>query len=240
MELSAVEARVVGCLIEKAFLTPDVYPMTTNALVSACNQKTNREPVVSYDAVTIDGALMELRQRNVVRRVHQQGNRATKHRHALDDALELDDDALAIVSVLLLRGPQTVGELRLRTERYVGFDSIEAVEAVLASLAGRSQPLVRQLTRQPGQKEARWQHLLGDGEPVPGLAPAPQSAPPDPSAPASTASVASGAATAPSAAPGVGALEARVASLEDTVSTLRAQLHRLAEQLGETLDDSDG
>lgn len=232
--LTAVEARVVGALIEKAFLTPDIYPMTTNALVSASNQKTNRDPVMSLDAVTIDGALMELRQRNLVRRVHTQGSRSTKHRHALDEILSLDPGALAIVSVLLLRGAQTVGELRLRTERQHGFETLEEVDACLEGLADRD--LVRQLARQPGQKEARWQHLLGDGDEVESPAPAAETAPAAPTStgpttPTSTASVQASAISSPDQD-----LIDRVSELEAEVETLRAQLQRLAGQLGESLD----
>ena len=164
VEMTAVECRVVGALIEKAATTPDVYPMTTNALVSACNQKTNRDPVVAYDAVTVDGALLELRQRSLVRKVHTQGSRSTKHRQTLDEALSLDPGQLALVAVLMLRGPQTVGELRQRTERQHSFASLDDVEACLDSLAERSPAIVRQLARQPGQKEARWEHLLHDGD----------------------------------------------------------------------------
>lgn len=231
VHLTAVEARVVGALIEKAFLTPDIYPMTTNALVSASNQKTNRDPVMSLDAVTIDGALMELRQRNLVRRVHTQGSRSTKHRHALDEVLSLGPGALAVVSVLLLRGAQTVGELRLRTERQHGFETLDEVDACLEGLA--SSGLVRQLARQPGQKEARWQHLLGDGE-EPEVAAAPFEAP---SAPVQAASPA---AAPPAAVPPARAADQdlidRVGELEAEVETLRTQLRRLADQLGEPLD----
>lgn len=163
IELSSAEARVLGSLIEKMYLTPDVYPMTTNGLATACNQKTNRDPVVDYSPVQIDTTLLELRQRNLVRRVHTPGSRATKHRQTLDEALALDAQQLALVSVLLLRGPQTVGELRLRTERHeVGFDDLGAVESCLEALAERPTPLVRQLPRRPGHKESRWKHLLGD------------------------------------------------------------------------------
>lgn len=235
LQLTEVEARVVGSMVEKAFLTPDIYPMTTNALVSACNQKTNRDPVVSFDAVTVDATLLELRQRNIVRRVHTQGSRSTKHRHALDEVHELDEGELALISVLLLRGPQTIGELRLRTERQHPFDSLEQVEACLEALAARPSALVRQLARQPGQKEARWLHLLsGDEEPV--------------TAPAEVAPAATATADAPmQAAPTPAAptpvavassdqdLIARVSELESEVETLRTQLHLLAEQLGEPL-----
>lgn len=259
VELTRVECRVVGSMIEKAFLTPDVYPMTTNSLVSACNQKTNRDPVVSYDARTIDAALLDLRQRNIVRRVHTQGARSTKHRHALDEQLELDQGELAVISVLLLRGDQTVGELRQRTERQHGFESLEATEACLEALATRTPPLVRQLARQPGHKEARWQHLLLDpddadravdaGGVQPAPAPAEPQAPapaPSPAAPSAPAAVpAPAAAPAPAAPqPAVvastsgpdGDLVAKVERLEDEMAVLRRQLRSLAEQLGETLD----
>ena len=225
VNLTSVEARVIGALIEKAFLTPDIYPMTTNALVSASNQKTNRDPVMSLDAVTIDGALMELRQRNLVRRVHTQGSRSTKHRHALDEILSLDPGALAVVSVLLLRGAQTVGELRLRTERQHGFETLDEVDACLEGLASRG--LVRQLARQPGQKEARWQHLLGDDDEAP-------AASTDGIAPAETPAAAP-AAAAPARSADQDLID-RVNELESEVETLRSQLQRLAEQLGESLD----
>lgn len=160
VELSAMESRVLGALVEKSFLTPDVYPMTTNALVSACNQKTNRDPVVSFSAVEIDATLLELRQRNLVRRVHTAGARSTKHRQTLDEALELNERQLVLISVLLLRGAQTPGELRQRCDRHdVGFDDLDAIDACLRSLAERR--LVTELARQPGQKENRWLHLLG-------------------------------------------------------------------------------
>ena len=241
VHLTAAEARVVGALIEKAFLTPDIYPMTTNALVSASNQKTNRDPVMSLDAVTIDGALMELRQRNLVRRVHTQGSRSTKHRHALDEVLSLDPGALAVLSVLLLRGAQTVGELRLRTERQHGFETLEEVDACLDGLASRG--LVVQLARQPGQKEARWQHLLGDDEEPAASAPdssAPDASPAATSPPAASAHAASAAASQAAPAPTARAADQdlidRVNELESEVETLRTQLRRLADQLGEPLD----
>ncbi len=161
--LSPTEARVMGCLVEKQFLTPDIYPMTTNALVAACNQKTNREPVVAFDAVVVDQALMALRQRKLVRMVHTPGARSTKHRHTLDEALNLDKGELALLSVLLLRGAQTVGELRGRTERHHGFESLESTDACLRRLAGRQQPLVVEREREPGHKERRWMHLIDDG-----------------------------------------------------------------------------
>lgn len=254
VELSATEARVLGALIEKSYLTPDVYPMTTNGLVTACNQKTNRDPVVDYSAVLIDSSLMELRQRNLVRRVHSSGSRSTKHRQTLDEALALNERELALVSVLLLRGPQTVGELRLRTERHdVGFDDLDAVDACLHTLASRANPLVVELPRRPGHKENRWQHLLGLDEPEdlnahdaassePMGAPAASSdrpfQPPNGHASANTGVPGSG-------APGSGALgpaavssenTTRIDALEAQVATLQRQLASLAEKLGEPLE----
>ncbi len=160
MELTAAEIRVLGCLIEKAATTPDHYPLTGNALVAACNQKTNRDPVVSFDARTVDEAMLELRSLGLARSITGSG-RTVKHRHVADEFLGLGDRALAVLAVLLLRGPQTPGELRTRTERYVGFDTVEAVDDVLAGLAGREEPLVEDLGRGPGQSQNRWVHTLG-------------------------------------------------------------------------------
>jgi uncharacterized protein YceH (UPF0502 family) len=238
VELTAIEARVLGAMIEKSFLTPDVYPMTTNAMVTACNQKTNRDPVVSYSAVEIDSVLLELRQRNLVRRVHTPGSRSTKHRQTLDEALSLNERQLALISVLLLRGAQTIGELRIRTERHdVGFDDLEAVEATLSGLSSRSTPLVRELARQPGQKENRWIHLLAAEDD------ATNSAAPAPATSASASPVTPGSGPATSAPPAANPLpaatgpdlQARVTELETEVATLRRQLASLADKLGEPL-----
>jgi len=235
VELNAIEARVLGSLIEKSFLTPDVYPMTTNGLVTACNQKTNRDPVMALTPVDIDGALLAMRQRNLVRRVHTPGSRSTKHRQTLDEALSLNDQHLALLSVLLLRGPQTIGELRLRTERHdVGFDDLEAVEALLERLSERTTPLVTQLARQPGHKEARWQHLMGE----PGSADIdhPGDDRDDPVSPAPAESAIAPAEPPFGQAPQGSRLAARVDELETEVATLRRQLAALAGKLGEPLE----
>lgn len=162
MQRTPVEIRILGCLVEKHLTTPDNYPLSTNALVAACNQRSNRDPVVDYDERTVDTTMMELRADGLARTVT--GGRTNKHRHVLDEALGLDERALALLGVLMLRGAQTVGELRIRTERAATFIDLDEVENTLAALAAREQPLVRRLERRPGQKEPRWVHLLG-GEP---------------------------------------------------------------------------
>jgi uncharacterized protein YceH (UPF0502 family) len=163
MDLDAAELRVLGCLIEKQRTTPDVYPLSVNALRTACNQSTNREPVVSYDEPTIRAALDELSRRGWVRLASGPGSRAVKYRHLLDDALDLSDAEISLLAVLMLRGAQTLGELKQRTERLHGFESLPEVDATLRDLAGRE--LVTRLPRRPGQKEERYAHRLGDEAP---------------------------------------------------------------------------
>jgi uncharacterized protein len=160
--LNTVEARIVGCLIEKEATTPDLYPLTLNSLTTACNQSTNREPVMRLDPHEIDAALGELKLRGFIRVVHSPSNRATKYRQIADETLRLDDAEQALIGVLLLRGAQTPGELRLRTERQHHFDSVPDLEQVLAGLSARPEPLTRRLERSPGQKEHRWIELLSD------------------------------------------------------------------------------
>lgn len=169
MDLSAEEIRVLGCLVEKERTTPDLYPLTTNALRSACNQKSNRDPVVDYLERTVDQAMLSLRERKLARTVVG-GGRAAKHRHVLDEAWGLDHGEIAVLAVLALRGAQTPGELRGRTERLAVFDTPEDVVSTLEALAARDDPFVVQLGRRPGQKEARWAHLLAGEAEVPGPA----------------------------------------------------------------------
>lgn len=153
--LRAEHVRVLGCLAEKEATVPDAYPLTANALRQACNQSTSRDPVVSYDEPTIQRTVDELKALGLVRFVHPaHGERTTKYRHALDDRLDLDPAELALLTVLALRGPQSVAELRTRTERQHRFDDNDAVEATLRRLAGREEPLVVHLGR-------RWAQLLG-------------------------------------------------------------------------------
>jgi uncharacterized protein YceH (UPF0502 family) len=172
-DLTPQEVRVLGCLVEKEATVPDTYPLTLNSLRTACNQSTSRDPVVAYGEREIELALVSLRERGLTRTVHSTSNRATKYRHVLPDALELDAGETALVAVLMLRGAQTIGELKARCERQHAFDSTESVAAALTQLAGREQPLVLQLARQPGQKDARWIHLLAPRDDRSEASPAP-------------------------------------------------------------------
>lgn len=158
--LSAEEARVLGCLIEKQMTTPEYYPMTVNALVAAASQKTNREPVSTYDEELVEGALAKLNDKGLARFTRTPGARALKYVHKGDDVLQVDSRQLALLAVLLLRGPQTPGELRQRTDRYCEFPSVEAVADTLEDLITRDDPLVARLERAPGQKENRYRTVL--------------------------------------------------------------------------------
>jgi uncharacterized protein YceH (UPF0502 family) len=185
MDLDAIEVRVLGCLIEKQRTTPDAYPLSLNALRLACNQSTNRDPVVAYDEETIRGALHRLGRRRFTRLASGHTSRAAKYRHLLDDELDLDRAEQAVLAVLMLRGPQTPGELKLRTERMQPFADLAALEEVLTGLIDKR--YVHELARRPGQKEERFQHRLSEDldeeEAVAGaehVAPAPVVVPPPP------------------------------------------------------------
>jgi uncharacterized protein YceH (UPF0502 family) len=159
--LDAVEARVLGSLLEKELTVPQQYPLTLNALQAACNQASNREPVMGLGEQEIQDALDRLKGRGLVRFVYpSHGRSVTRYRQVVDELLGLEAKERALLAMLLLRGPQTVGELRLRTERMVAFDSTAAVEQALEALAGRPTPLVTRLARRPGQKEERYAELL--------------------------------------------------------------------------------
>jgi uncharacterized protein YceH (UPF0502 family) len=163
MILSAEEVRVVGALVEKQLTTPEYYPLTLNALVNACNQISNRDPVVAYGEQTVVGAIDSLRMKGLAREVRTADGRVPKYRHVLDEALGLSKAEMALMCVLMLRGAQTVGELRGRTERLYSFSGLQFVEATLEGLMNRSDgraPLVVKLPRASGQKEARFAHLL--------------------------------------------------------------------------------
>jgi uncharacterized protein YceH (UPF0502 family) len=204
VEPDAVEIRVLGCLIEKQRTTPDAYPLSLNALRLACNQATNRDPVVDYDEGVIRDALQHLYRRGWTRLASGHGSRAAKYRQLLDEALGLARDELALLGVLMLRGPQTPGELKQRSERLHPFADLAAVQEALARLIARD--LAAQLPRRPGQKEERYVQLLGGGETEAGAAPVP----------------------APAAAPPTD----RVARLEREVAELRAEVAQLRDRLG--------
>jgi uncharacterized protein YceH (UPF0502 family) len=235
-ELTPPEQRVLGCLIEKRWTTPDQYPLSLNGLRLACNQSTNRDPVTSYDEPTVREAAQRLCLYGLARLASGHGSRAVKYRHLAEEALDLDRDELAVLAVLLLRGPQTPGELKARTERMAPLASLDDVERVAGVLIERD--YARRIGRRPGQKEDRFEHLLGGpgtaevavSAPAPSqaLAPAPsQALAPAPSqAPAPTAVASSMAASAPSP-DGSGDLLERVSALEDEVATLRAELDEL-------------
>jgi uncharacterized protein YceH (UPF0502 family) len=158
--LNETEVRVLGSLIEKQLTTPEYYPMTLNALVAACNQKSNRDPVVSYDESTVVAALDTLRDKNLVYTFHGSTSRVVKYKHMFPNVYELDPAEVAVMAVLMLRGPQTVGEIRGRTDRLHEFTSLPEVQETLDKLAHRDEPLVVRLERQIGQKDARYAHLL--------------------------------------------------------------------------------
>jgi uncharacterized protein YceH (UPF0502 family) len=223
MELTAEQVRVLGCLIEKERTTPDQYPLSTNALVAACNQRSSREPVVSYDDRAVDQAMLELRQLGLARTVRPTGTRGHKHRHVLDEAWHLDDEELAVLAVLMLRGAQTPGELRTRTERYIDLD-MAAVEEVLARLAERELPLAANLGRRPGQSQDRWMHVLSGSTAAPSV---PEASPPPVIAGSGTTS-----AMSPPATPIASDLEQRVADLEHRLAGLEDALARLHAELG--------
>lgn len=206
--LTPVQLRVLGSLAEKEATVPDTYPMTLNGLVSACNQKNNRDPITDLDAATVQRALDELKAAGYVRFVFpSHGARSTKYRHVVDEQLRIDRAELALLAVLMLRGPQTLSELRTRTERAHVFADLELVEATLEDLASRDDPLVVHLPRQTGQKETRWMHLLaGDVD-------------------------AQAAETGETGETGTGQPD-RVAELEDRVAALEAQLRSVLAELG--------
>ena len=204
IQLDDVEARVLGALMEKEVSTPEYYPLSLNALVNACNQKSNREPVVSYDEDTVETALAGLRAKGLAVRLSGHDMRVPKHSHRLSEVINLGRREAAVLCVLMLRGPQTAGELRSRTERLYQFDDLEAVDACLTRLMEwEPEPLVARLPRQVGYKEVRYAHLLS-GEP--------------PAAPVAAAAPSSPAARE---------------NRDDTIARLQATVDRLEEEVAE-------
>lgn len=221
--LDPVEIRILGALLEKAQTTPDYYPMTVNALLAACNQKNNREPVMQLSEAEVWDGLDRLRQEVLVWR--SEGARSERWSESITRRLGLQGDTgrKALLTLLLLRGAQTPGELRGRSERMHAFGGVDEVEAELCEMAAGEEPLVVELPRRPGQKETRWRHLLGgpleaDADDAGDFEATAEPAPPRPRA------------AAPAADPG---LAARVEALEEQVAALAAELAALKERLGE-------
>jgi uncharacterized protein YceH (UPF0502 family) len=213
IELTAVEARVLGALLEKQLTTPDAYPLTLKALTAACNQTSSRDPVVSYEPNLVETTLLVLKAKGLARVVHPgSGERATKYRQVADEALRLGSDERALLCVLLLRGAQTVAELKARTERLHAFDSLRAIETVLDALTRRDPALVARVDRLPGQKEDRWIQLLEAG--------------------ADERAAASVQVRVTPSGRGTG----RVEELEDRVGALEMRLSALVEALGDLVD----
>ena len=162
--MSDAEIRVLGSLLEKERTTPDLYPLTTNSLLGACNQKTNRDPVLELSQDEVEETLQTLRDKGLVSTTRAANERVYKHQHKLDEALDLNAQGLAVLAVLMLRGKQTPGELRSRTERYVSFGDVSDVEEVLGRLEAHQPTLAKNFGRGPGQSQDRWGHTLGRDE----------------------------------------------------------------------------
>ncbi len=247
-ELTPAEQRVLGCLIEKRWTTPDQYPLSLNALRLACNQSTNRDPVTSYDEGTVREAAQRLYLYGLARLASGHGSRATKYRHLAEEALGLGREELAVLAVLLLRGAQTPGELKARTERLAPLGSLADVERVLQTLTERE--YVRRIGRRPGQKEDRFEHLLGGaggggagvatgGEPTASGGPVAPTAPAEPAASTAPVGVPAAPFHTPAPAPlempapdADGGLAERVSALEAEVAALRSELDELRELYG--------
>lgn len=205
--LSDAELRVLGCLIEKESTTPDQYPLSTNALVNACNQKSNRDPVVDFSERDVIDTMLLLRPAGYARTIA--GGRTDKHRHILDEALGFDRDQLAVLAIMMLRGPQSSGELKTRTERYptsqgTGFESSDDIERVLTGLARGDEPFVVNIGRASGQSQDRWAHCLGETIP-------------DVNDVAVSSSSSSSSGRGPSLAARVEELETRLAAIEEAL-----------------------
>ena len=206
-QLSEIECRIVGALIEKQLTTPEYYPLTLNALTAACNQKNNRDPVVSYDEKTVATALEELRDRNLIYVFYGSTSRVPKYKHMMPSYYELEPPDVAVMCVMMLRGPQTLGELKQRSERLHAFGSIGAVAETLDALGERG--LARRLPRRPRQKEERYEQLLGGEEDL---------EPPDPP-------------VLPTAAPSAELEGSRLAAVEDRLARLEREVAALREKL---------
>lgn len=233
MDLSPEEIRILGCLVEKELSTPQQYPLTLNALVLACNQSSNRDPVVSYDERTVEEAVTTIKGRGLARFVHpSHGRSALRYRHELAEELGLDHRQLALLAVLMLRGPQTPGELRARTERMARFDTLADVESELRALAGREDPLVVRLPRAPGRKEDRFAAALGTVPPGSDAVVSHMSSPAVEVAPALPGPVQSGPVQSGQPGPDPSELAEELRQLRAEVESLRRGLDDLRQQLG--------
>ncbi|MDH3730259.1 MAG: YceH family protein [Acidimicrobiia bacterium] len=242
MDLTAQHARVLACLIEKAETTPDSYPLTSKALRAACNQSTNRDPVVDYSEREVDAIMLELRQGGLARTVTGSGHRVGKHKHVVDETLGLDGHELAVLAVLVLRGDQTRNEITSRTARYARGPKgdADAVDAAIDRLAGRSDPFVVRLERRSGEREPRIEQrwaATNDGA-TPAMARVDaahrSTTPADPIAPATPrAAPAVVSATPPHESDQVAALVGRVGALEAALAEQSRRLDELLEELGD-------
>jgi len=213
--LTEIETRVLGSLIEKDITTPDYYPLSLNALVNACNQKNNRDPVMTLDETAVRDALATLQEKRMAGPASGADSRVTKFEHRLQEVFNFDRREIAILCVLLLRGPQTPGELRSRTDRMYHFEALEDVVSTLDRLAHREPPLAAILPRQPGTKESRYMHLFSGAPPMSDVG--------------ENVSVAG----APSpATAGANSTADRLAMLEEEVARLREELAEVQQQLG--------
>src|SRR6202035_3284471 len=212
--LSEIETRVLGCLIEKDITTPDYYPLSLNALVNACNQKNNRDPVMTLEEETVRHALSTLQEKRLAGPASGADSRVTKFEHRLQEVFNFDRREIAVVCVLLLRGPQTPGELRGRTERMYHFEALDDIVSTLDRLALREPPLARVLPRQPGTKESRYTHLFSGEPPTPDLG----------------ESISVARAPSPAIA-GANSVSDRVGMLEEEVARLRQDLSEVQQQL---------
>lgn len=212
--LNETETRILGSLVEKQLTTPEYYPLTLNALTAACNQKSNRDPVMSLDETSILAAIDSLRDKNLVYLYYGSSSRTVKYKHMLPNVFELEAPAVAVMALLFLRGPQTVGELRGRSDRLYPFSSLGEVQETLDELASRTEPLIVRLERQPGQKEARYAHLLSGEIDVESIAAAA-------SRPRSTDS-----------SDKMEALEQEVQTLREDLNTLKDEFQKFKEQFG--------
>jgi len=208
--LNEIEARVLGSLVEKQLTTPEYYPLTLNALTAACNQKSNRDPVVSYPDEDVTTAVDSLRDKNLVYLFYGSSSRVVKYKHMLPNVYDLAPPEVAVICVMLLRGAQTVGELRERTGRLFEFSNVAEVNETLDALMRRDEPLVVKLERQAGQKEARYAHLLS-GEVVQ-----------QPASAAATLNVPRG--------DRIGELEGKVEAMQSEIAALRAMFDEFKKQ----------